>query len=74
MVLAWIYAAFVMLFTTVVLVPIVAKEKGHRGLDWFMVAFFCSPFIALLALAALPNRAKEVRGKATTPPSWNPLQ
>jgi len=39
-----------------ILVCYVASEKGRSGLAWGFAAIVFSPFVALIALAALPDR------------------
>lgn len=39
----------------------VADDKGRSIVGWVITAFLCSPLLALLALAAIPSRAKSAR-------------
>ena len=41
------------------LVPKVARAKGRSGFEWFMVALTATPLLALIALAAIPDRPRE---------------
>jgi len=59
---AWIAGSFVAAW--------VGWEKGREPVGWFIVAFFCSPLVALIALSAVPARhltriraARSLRGK-----------
>lgn len=49
----------------------VGWEKGRDPIAWFVVAFFLSPLVALIALGAVParRRARTARGRvrAATP-------
>jgi hypothetical protein len=40
---------------TVALVPSVARSKGRSGIEWFLVALFVTPLLALIALARMPD-------------------
>jgi hypothetical protein len=46
----------------------VAWEKGREPVGWFVVAFFLSPLVALLALSALPARHLTRRREERAPP------
>jgi hypothetical protein len=43
------------------LVPKVARAKGHSGFEWFMIALFATPLLALIALAAMPDKRTDQR-------------
>ena len=51
------------LVATVGLVPEVARAKGHSGFYWFMVALFATPLLALIALAAVPDKIVAIVGQ-----------
>lgn len=58
-VLLWLY------LSSVVLTAYVASEKARSGGAWFFLSFLFPPYMALLALAALPGRKEEEwRGRA----------
>jgi len=46
-------------FATFGLVPAVARAKGRSGIEWFFIALFVTPLLALIALAAMPDRQRE---------------
>ena len=59
----------------------VAWEKGREPVAWFVLAFFLSPLVALVALSAVSarctwlgigkqRRRAGVRIHSKTPPSW----
>ena len=43
------------LLPSLCVVPFVAKRKGYPWGSWLLIALLCSPIVALLALAALPD-------------------
>lgn len=54
-----IYFWLVTIAATVFLVPWVAGEKGRSPVAWFFIAVALSPFLALLALAAVPTEMED---------------
>ncbi|MBI4636389.1 MAG: hypothetical protein HY727_08570 [Candidatus Rokubacteria bacterium] len=43
------------LVLSILLVPFVAHEKGRNPFFWAFIAVVCTPLMAILALAALPD-------------------
>ena len=46
-------------FATFALVPYVASEKGRGSGGWALTAMFLTPVLALIALAAIPDKLEE---------------
>jgi hypothetical protein len=44
---------------TIALVPSVARSKGRSGVEWFFVALFVTPLLALIALAGMPDLPRD---------------
>jgi hypothetical protein len=47
-------------FASVGLVPYVASEKRRSSFGWILTAFFLTPLLALIALAALSTGEEDV--------------
>jgi len=52
----------------------VAWEKGREPVAWFVLAFFLSPIVALVALSALPAQHLARRRAARTARRRHPLE
>jgi len=51
-----LWCGFLYLLAAASLVPSVAQQKGRSGFGWMLIALLWSPLIALIALAALPDK------------------
>lgn len=49
-------SAFFYFITAVAFVPWVAQQKGRSGFGWLLIALCFSPLLALIALAAVPDK------------------
>jgi len=54
-----VFLLLIWLMAFVALVAHVASEKGRSGVAWGFAAIVFSPVIALIALAAVPNKPEE---------------
>lgn len=64
------------LLPSLCVVPFVAKRKGYPWGWWVLLALMCSPIVALLALAALPDpvhrrAVRRIARRLTPPPPTN---
>jgi hypothetical protein len=48
------------------------NKRGRNGINWFVIAFFCSPLVAFLLLVVLNERdgAKGGSERAIGGPAW----
>jgi hypothetical protein len=60
-------ASVLYLLASLFLVPFVAWEKGRSGFGWMLIALFNSPLLALIALAAVPDKFGPVPVKVDQP-------
>lgn len=51
----------------------VGREKGRDPLAWFMLAFFLSPVVALIALGAVPARRPARASRRVAEPVEDPV-
>ena len=50
----------------------VGREKGRDPIAWFVLAFFLSPLVALIALVAVPTRRAAGAARAASSPVEDP--
>lgn len=41
------------------IVPSVAQQRGRSGFGWMLIAMLWSPLLAMIDLAALPDKPRE---------------
>lgn len=53
------FKAVLWIAASLILVPLVAAEKGRSSWIWAITAIFLSPLLTLIALAAVPAQQRE---------------